>query len=140
MKPGIIALSAILLMSAGCAGDWIPTPKDITRAQLDGWLQEFRLYHGFHREPAASLEVVLAEVREKVLASLPENQRQESSTEELKRFVADAWGTHFQFSYAPAGETTLVTVFSAGPDRRFGTGDDLQDSLRITLPKESPTP
>lgn len=50
--------------------------------------------------------------------------------------VADPWNTHYRLLHAASGSR----VVSAGPDRRFGTSDDLQASLPPKLPRQPALP
>jgi hypothetical protein len=40
--------------------------------------------------------------------------------------LRDPWGTHIELGCAAAGDDLVVTAWSAGPDRAFGTSDDIQ--------------
>jgi hypothetical protein len=42
----------------------------------------------------------------------------------------DAWGTHFRVAYGKNGSGVWVRCESAGPDRKFGTTDDLSYDTR----------
>ncbi len=128
--PIVPVLAAVLAM-AGCVDQ---SKVEHTRAELAQWTQEFRLYHGLNQEPASSLEAVRLDVRKAVQASLPRTERSDLSQDQKERILADAWGTELRFSYAKDAEALVVTVVSAGPDRRFDTADDMRDSIKLDHP------
>jgi general secretion pathway protein G len=43
----------------------------------------------------------------------------------LERIVADRWGTPFRYACPAVASTRRFDLISAGPDRAFGTDDDL---------------
>jgi len=60
------------------------------------------------------------QVLDKVSASLIKAD----STSAGVQFLCDPWGTVVDYIYAP-GNDTFPELISAGPDRLFGTGDDI---------------
>jgi hypothetical protein len=48
----------------------------------------------------------------------------------------DPWGTPFRIGREIAGAERITTAASAGPDRRFGTEDDLAETLKSPIRKD----
>lgn len=100
-----------------------------TRARLGEWSSHFLRYHRANKRPARSLlEVFKAAFptwHPLVLANV------------FQVFSKDEWGTGYVHAYELAGDcVVLVTVSSAGPDRKIGTGDDLSVATELKLERK----
>lgn len=94
----------------------------------DSYWSAESLYYCLNRSPnshsiIASLSDSLLTSKDKAGAYLAAKEDlAPGETFDLLRFV-DAWGTTLQYEYVTGA--TFPTVFSAGPDKKFSTGDDI---------------
>lgn len=98
----------------------------LTLPRLDEWVMHFRLYHEANPLPAVTMGVVLRAFFMRSVDGRPSSWTEPDLTNVVNHSLVDAWGTRFSHSYETVqGRAVLVTVTSAGPDRKFGTADDL---------------
>ena len=76
------------------------------------------MYQELRAVPAARV------VLEKVSSALVKS----ADTAADVRYLCDPWGTVMDYVYAP--EDTFPELISAGPDKQFGTGDDINSKGR----------
>lgn len=91
------------------------TERDSTKAlaHVELMMQELRSVPGARQ------------VLDKVSATLIKNETGTPDTMSLR----DPWGTVMDYIYAPADDT-FPELISAGPDKLFGTGDDISNKGR----------
>ena len=88
-------------------------------------LENYKLIGGVFPSEAQGLEVLISEPPDEPLP------RRWTQTLDSDKSLFDPWGTKFQYYYPGKLISELPEIISAGPDKTFGTEDDLssQDAL-----------
>jgi prepilin-type N-terminal cleavage/methylation domain-containing protein len=138
---GLIAILATMVISVASRIDNQSKEKGIESvfALLEGALEEYKEFQGdFPGQPvkdftnaAAHSEYLYRElysipgsrkILEKISDSLIENK---FGTADSPAEIYDPWGTALEYRYAPGDN--FPGLISAGPDRKFGTADDISN-------------
>ena len=92
--------------------------------QIYGFLDLYELDNGFYPYPQQGL---VALHKKPTSPPVPKNWRQYMQVANLtpSGAIADPWDTPYHYVYDPATDR-FPTLESAGPDRKFGTADDLR--------------
>jgi type II secretory pathway pseudopilin PulG len=149
----VVALIVVLvsMVLVATSKSWVDKEGQLTKATialLDTALQEYHDYKGFFPNPNSLPEAVFgndyvlrhnaslyAQLNfvpdsRKVLGRLPDSQIQIINSDYL--IILDAWGKAFDYLYVNNGDTvfdpgenTFPVIISAGPDKKFGSVDDI---------------
>jgi len=105
-------------------------------ALLETALQEYHEYKGEFPEQSkrdANFAATHAELMYEALRSVPDSRAVLAKINRVlikgdsgdRRRIHDVWGTAIDYIYAPGDN--FPELISAGPDREFGTGDDISN-------------
>lgn len=146
---GLIALLATMVIGLAGRIDTQAKEKSVisTFALLEGALEEYKEFQGvFPEQPAKDFADVPAhseylygelysvpasrKILEKISSTLVKNQygRADVPLADTPHEIYDAWGTALDYRYV-AGEN-YPELISAGPDKIFGTGDDITNKTK----------
>lgn len=102
-----------------------PSLCDQSLASLTQTLESYQNIGGVYPSEAQGLEALISEPTDEPLP------RRWTQTFESDRALFDPWGTKIQYFYPGQQNPEFPELVSAGPDKTFGTEDDLssQDGL-----------
>lgn len=93
---------------------------DITQGSIAGIDQAIQMYQLDHQGLTPNMQEGLQALVEKV------NSRDKRwRGPYLKNLPVDAWGNEFRYLMPGKKNTTTYDIISSGPDRQFGTSDDI---------------
>ena len=110
---GIIALLATMVIGIASHIDTQAKEKGVksTFAVLEGALEEYKEFQGDF--PGHTSELYSIPGSRKILEKIGDSQAA----------ISDPWGMPLDYRYAPGDN--FPELVSAGPDRKFGTADDI---------------
>jgi type II secretion system protein G len=109
----VIALLTTMVISVASRIDNQSKEQSVesTFAVLEGALQEYKEFYG-------DFPISISE-----LYSVPECRKILEKIGYSQGMISDPWGMQLQYRYAPGDN--FPELISAGPDRKFGTADDI---------------
>jgi type II secretory pathway pseudopilin PulG len=110
---GVIALLATMVIGVASRIDNQSKEKGVksTFALLEGALEEYKDFYGHF--PGHTGELYSIPNSRKILEKIGDSQAA----------ISDPWGMPLDYRYAPGDN--FPELISAGPDRKFGTADDI---------------